>query len=124
MAAISNAVSMTQQIVPIFKGENYHFWTTKMKTLFLSNDLWDLVENDITKCDVEKLTAAQKNEMKECRKKDTKALFYIQQALEVSIFPRIMGVASSKEAWDLLKDEFQGSTKVVTLKLQTLQCEF
>ena len=62
--------------------------------------------------------------MKECRKKDTKALFYIQQALDVSIFPRIMGVASSKEAWDLLKDEFQGSTKVVTLKLQTLQCEF
>ena len=58
MAAISNAVSMTQQIVPIFKGENYHFWSTKMKTLFLSNDLWDLVENDITICDVEKLTAA------------------------------------------------------------------
>jgi hypothetical protein len=37
-----------QPQIPIFKGENYGFWSIKMKTLFLSQELWDLVENGYT----------------------------------------------------------------------------
>ena len=33
-----------QNIVPIFTGESYDFWSTQMKTLFISQDLWDLIE--------------------------------------------------------------------------------
>ena len=36
----------------------------------------------------------------------------------------IMGASTLKEAWDLLKDEYKGSSQVVTLRLQTLCCEF
>lgn len=35
-----------------------------------------------------------------------------------------MGASASKEAWDLLKDEYKGSSQVVTLRLQTLRREF
>ena len=121
---ISSSVSVSQQLIPIFNGDNYQFWSIKMKTLFLSYDLWDLVENGMNEYDVERLTAAQRNEMKENKKKDAKALFYIQQALDETVFPRIMGASTSKEAWDLLKDEYKGSSQVVTLRLQTLRRDF
>ena len=52
--------------------------------------------------------------MKENREKDAKALFYIQQALDETIFPRIMGATTSNEAWELLRDEYKGSGQVVT----------
>ncbi|CAL5367502.1 unnamed protein product [Camellia sinensis] len=29
--------------IPIFDGINYKFWSVKMRTLFLSIDLWDTV---------------------------------------------------------------------------------
>ena len=43
-----------------------------MKTLFISYDLWDLVENGLPEYDTQegRVTAAQKNEMKENRKKE------------------------------------------------------
>ena len=124
--ANNNTVSVSQPLVPIFKGDNYQFWSIKMKTLFISYDLWDLVENGLPEYDTQegRVTAAQKNEMKENRKKDAKSLFYIQQALDETIFPRIMGATTSNEAWELLQDEYKGSSQVVTLKLQTLFREF
>ncbi|GMP22505.1 hypothetical protein CsSME_00000499 [Camellia sinensis var. sinensis] len=99
-----------------------------MKTLFKSYDLWDLVENGfVDLADPEqatRLTAAQRNELKEKKQKDAKALFLIQQALDEAVFPRVMDVSTSKEAWDLLQEEYQGSSRVVTLKLQTPRREF
>ena len=35
----------TQAMVPIFDGESYDFWYIQIKTLFISQGLWDLVEN-------------------------------------------------------------------------------
>ncbi|KAJ8645763.1 hypothetical protein MRB53_007511 [Persea americana] len=57
------------------------------------------------------LTVAQKNELKDCRKKDSKALLVIQQAVHESIFPRIAAANKSKDAWKILKDEYQGTDK-------------
>ncbi|KAM2564624.1 hypothetical protein TB2_012892 [Malus domestica] len=30
---------------PVFNGENYDFWSIRMKTIMKSHGLWDLVEN-------------------------------------------------------------------------------
>lgn len=62
--------------------------------------------------------------MGETKKKDAKALFYIQQAVHETIFSRIAAATTSLEAWQILKKEFQGSSKVVTVKLQTHRREF
>ncbi|GMP42763.1 hypothetical protein CsSME_00012394 [Camellia sinensis var. sinensis] len=56
--------------------------------------------------------------------KDAKAFYYIQQAITKTIAPRIMAATKSKEAWEILKNEFQGSAKVIVDKLQTLSTEF
>ncbi|GKE24615.1 hypothetical protein Tco_1436127, partial [Tanacetum coccineum] len=42
---------------------------------------------------------------------DVKALFFIQQATDETIFSRIVAANSAKEAWDTLKTEYQGSAK-------------
>lgn len=97
-----------------------------MKTLSMSHDLWDLVENGFSDFEFQdvRLTAAQRTELKENKKKDAKALFYIQSALDETIFPRILGAEKPKEAWDMLKNGFQGSKEVITVRNQSLRREF
>ncbi|KAJ8635614.1 hypothetical protein MRB53_009881 [Persea americana] len=48
---------------------------------------------------------------KMCWKKDSKALLVIQQAVHESIFPRIAVANKSKDAWKILKDEYQSTNK-------------
>ncbi|XP_028092376.1 uncharacterized protein LOC114292579 isoform X8 [Camellia sinensis] len=112
--------------LPIFEGENYDFWSTQMRTLFISEDLWDLVENSYESPQSQESawSEARKEKLKEHEMKDAKALYYIQQAITKTIAPRIMAATKSKEAWEILKNEFQGSAKVIVDKLQTLSTEF
>ncbi|XP_077216222.1 uncharacterized protein LOC143850840 isoform X2 [Tasmannia lanceolata] len=108
-----NTNSSNFQSVPLFKGDNFQFWSIKMKMLFMSYELWELVENGYENfVEVERLTAAQKNEFKESKKKDAQALFLIEQAMDEPIFPTIMATTTSKEAWDLLQEEYQDTTKI------------
>ena len=73
-------------LVPIFTGENYDFWNVKMKILFRSQDLWDIIEEGFTiPKDTSTLTAAQKKKFKENKQKDSRALFAPQQAVDDTI---------------------------------------
>ncbi|XP_074283722.1 uncharacterized protein LOC141608081 [Silene latifolia] len=91
------------------KGVNYQLRELKMKTLFRSQELWELVENGFEDTKPTEPDAA----LKEKRKKDAKALFIIQQALEEEFFSRIASATTSKEAWDILKSEYLGDKKVI-----------
>ncbi|TXG63370.1 hypothetical protein EZV62_010364 [Acer yangbiense] len=103
-----SSVSMS---VPVFNGDNYDFWSIKMKTFFQSQDLWEIVQDGC---------GTSKDE----KKKGSKALFFLQQALADEMFPRIMGATSAKEAWDILKEEFHGSEKaLVAQPLTSLSSE-
>ena len=48
----------------------------------------------------------------------------IQQAVSKTIFPRIFGIKSAKKAWEVLKNEFQGSEKAISIKRQNLWRQF
>ncbi|KAJ1704767.1 hypothetical protein LUZ63_004546 [Rhynchospora breviuscula] len=96
----------------MFKGENYEFWSIKMATLFKSQGLWDLVDKGTTATDAE------------TQKKDAKALFFLQQAIHESIFSKIAAATSAKQAWTTLKIAYQGSAKVMAVKLQGLRRDF
>ncbi|KAA0042237.1 Retrovirus-related Pol polyprotein from transposon TNT 1-94 [Cucumis melo var. makuwa] len=50
MGSNDNAM-ITQPLIPIFKGEDYEFWSIRMKTLIRSQDLWDLVEQGYANSD-------------------------------------------------------------------------
>lgn len=60
---------------------------------------------------------AQKQKLKEHKKKDAKALSLIQQGLVETIFPRIINANKAKEAWDILQKEFRGTLKVKAIKI-------
>ncbi|XP_020269489.1 uncharacterized protein LOC109844775 [Asparagus officinalis] len=89
-----------------------------MKTLFKSQDLWDLVENGFVDTD------EPNQQLRDTCKKDSKALFMIQQAVDDEIFPQIAAATTSKEAWEILKKEYLGDEKVISIKLQTLRRDF
>ncbi|XP_059628627.1 uncharacterized protein LOC132271301 [Cornus florida] len=101
-----------QSALPIFYGENYDFWYVKMKTIFLSYDLWDYFEYEYDEPeDTTTLTNTQRQQLKDYKKKDAKALGLIQQGVVDTIFPRIINASKAKEAWDILEKEYRGSTK-------------
>ncbi|CAL2255686.1 unnamed protein product [Prunus armeniaca] len=71
----------------IFNGENYKFWSIRMKTIFKSHGLWELVEKgiessnskgadefDAKKKEKEELSGARKMILTEILMKDAKAL--------------------------------------------------
>ena len=62
--------------------------------------------------------------MKENKQKDSRALFALQQAVDDTIFPRIIGAISAKQAWNTIQEEFQGSDEVRNVKLHSLKWEF
>ncbi|XP_015060545.1 uncharacterized protein LOC107006531 [Solanum pennellii] len=119
--AVNGISSSSQPLMPIFTGEKYEFWSIKIKTLFKSQGVWELVEEgfvDLAGSDEE----AEK--LKEIKKKDAKSFSLIQQAVHDTIFSRIAAATTSSQAWKILKKEFQGSAKVITVKLQTYHRNF
>ena len=70
------------------------------------------------------LTQAEKDVLREQRKKDGKALFYIHQAMHESILPILATTINAKQAWDTLETAYQGLGKVKTSKLHILRRDF
>ncbi|CAL8161243.1 unnamed protein product [Prunus armeniaca] len=138
------AGSSTSELrTPIFNGENYEFWSIRMKTIMKSHGLWDLVENCLNVSDLKKekeieetkvtekeekeiegTKATEKSTMAGILMKDARALGLIQSAVSDQLFPRIVNEETSKGAWDILKLEFRGDKQVRNVKLQGLRREF
>nr|GEX62198.1 retrovirus-related Pol polyprotein from transposon TNT 1-94 [Tanacetum cinerariifolium] len=118
MATSSSSSSVSPTQIPVFKGDSYEFWSTKMMTLFNSQELWEFVETGIAETNDDEVSR------KKNQKLDAKAHFFIQQGVDESIFSRIVAATTSKQAWTILKTEYQGSTKVITVKLQSLRRDF
>lgn len=74
-----------------------------MKNFFGAQDLLEIVQNDYDEFG-ENSTEVQRNAYKEFKKKDCKALFFIQQSVDSGNFERISKSTKSKEALDILKD--------------------
>ena len=81
-----------------------------MQTLFISQDSWNLItggyEEQKNSEALAALMQARQWEYKENKKRDAKALRFIQQGVTKTIYPRIMGATKSKDAWKILKKEF------------------
>ncbi|XP_021758678.1 uncharacterized protein LOC110723641 [Chenopodium quinoa] len=111
--------------IPIFGGESYDFWKIKMKTMLRSYGLWSYADKGYNEPEDESsLSDAQRKRLEEERMKDAKALYLIQNAVKYTIFPRIMRANTAKEAWEILQQEFQGDSKVRSIKLQSLRRDF
>ena len=114
--------------LPMFNGRNYDYWSITMRALFVSQDLWEFVEDGFEEPaneeEFEDLTQAERELLKSNKKKDSKALFLLYQAVHESVFPRIAAAKRSREAWETLKTSYQGMEKVKTTKLQLLRRDY
>ncbi|XP_074362600.1 uncharacterized protein LOC141702909 [Apium graveolens] len=127
-------------VIALAAQKGWKLYELDVKSAFLNGDLEEKIYVDqpdgfvikgqegkvykLKKCESTNLTNAQKEALKETRKKDANALFFIQQAISESLFPRIMRVATAKEAWEVLQEEFQGNSNVRSIKLQSLRRDF
>lgn len=111
--AANPASDAVQPPLPMFKGAGYERWSTKMKTLFRSQGIWKVIEKGV-------LTSGEASQIEESQKDDARALYLIQQAVDDSIFDRIAGVSSAKEAWELVQKLYQGTTKIYVSKKTNL----
>jgi hypothetical protein len=113
---------------PTFTGKNYELWSFTMKALFRGQDLQEIVENGyvepVDRTTYNALTQAEKDALKDQRKKDGKMMSYIHQAMHESILPRVASAKQAKKAWDILQTSYQGMDKVKTSKLQILIRDF
>jgi hypothetical protein len=120
--------NMIQPQIPKLTKTKYENWRIQMKVLLGSQDLWVVVENGYTEPESlaaeATLTATQKNELKEVRKIDKKALFLIYQGVEESTFEKISNVQSSKQAWEILQKSYQGAERAKKVCLQALRTKF
>jgi hypothetical protein len=80
------------------------------------------VEPDLA--NLSSMTNQQKIAQETQRNRENKAKFWIQNSVDDSIFSKITGVSTSKQAWDILKSSYQGNDRVKTVKLQTLKMQF
>lgn len=96
-----------------------------MRTLLRSEGLWSIVETGLEELAADaEVPAAQREKFEADVMKDGKALSKIENGVTGNIFPRIRRAQTVKEAWEILEKEFQGDSKVKTMKLQMLRGEF
>ena len=125
MTSCSNMPSFQ---TPIFTGKNYEYWSLTMKDLFRGQDVQEIVQHGYAELENQvaynNITQYYKDVLREQRKKDGKALFYIQQAMHESILPRVAVEITAMQAWDTLETSYQGLDKVKTSKLQIIRRYF
>ena len=85
---------------PIFTRKNYEYWSLTTKALFIGQDVWDIFQHGyaevVDHTTYNNLTQAEKDVLREHRKKDGKAMFYIHQAMHESILPRVATKINAK----------------------------
>ncbi|XP_050944065.1 uncharacterized protein LOC127150400 [Cucumis melo] len=112
--------NMLQPQLPRFRGKNFNQGNIQMKVLYGSQELWDIVERGYIEVENQsELTNQQLVELRENRKKDKKALFFIYQVVDEFIFDRISIATSAKATWDILQSTYQGEDKVKMISLRS-----
>jgi hypothetical protein len=90
-------------------------WCIQYKALLRSQELWELIEDGYTEPKSTREEAAMSNAerqtLRESRKKDNKALFTIYQGLDEATLEMVAPAKTSKEAWEMLNKTYSGVEK-------------
>ncbi|KAF2305213.1 hypothetical protein GH714_003095 [Hevea brasiliensis] len=76
---------------PVFKGENYNFWSIKIKAFFMAYDLWETVEKGYEPSLQDNPTIAEMKKQKEDSTKNFKAPSFLHLAVDDSYFQELWG---------------------------------
>jgi hypothetical protein len=111
----------------ILLGKNYEFLSLRMRSFLQAQECWDPVDLGYVELDptaLSTMTNPQRIAQETQRNKENKAKFWIQNSVDDSIFSKITGAGTSKQAWDILKYSYQQNDRVKTVKLHTLRTQF
>ncbi|GMP38233.1 hypothetical protein CsSME_00009564 [Camellia sinensis var. sinensis] len=103
-----------QPQLPRFSGKNFDQWCVQMKALFGFQELSEVIDLGYAEpldqaAAAAALTQVEKDCLRDNRKKDKKALFFLYQAVEEI---------------NMLQKSYKGDEKVKSVRLQTLRGEF
>ncbi|RVW62525.1 Retrovirus-related Pol polyprotein from transposon RE2 [Vitis vinifera] len=120
------ATSSISLLAPqIFAGENYQIWSVKMQTYLEAFDLWEVVAKDKPIAPLPaNPTLEQIKAHTDEKTKKFKAKTLIQNSIADSIFHIIKNCKTTKEAWDKLKLEYQGSDRTKQMQVLNLKRDF
>ncbi|WRX09127.1 protein of unknown function DUF4219 - like 1 [Theobroma cacao] len=119
------SIALSADNLTVFNGENYPIWFEKMESYLRGLDLWDAVESGAEVPTLkDNATPAQVKWNHEEVAKRFRALSYIQGALVDAMFVRIMGCKTTKDAWERLKVQFEGSERTKEMQIMNLTREF
>ncbi|KAH0679207.1 hypothetical protein KY284_020292 [Solanum tuberosum] len=108
-----------------FTSENYQIWSVKMQAFLEAYELWETVtEHKPLAALPANPTLAQIKSNNEEKAKKSKAKSLMQNDMADSMFYRIMACKTAKEAWDRLKEEYQGSDRTRQMQVLNLKREF
>ncbi|XP_060673933.1 uncharacterized protein LOC132804057 [Ziziphus jujuba] len=111
--------------VPTLDKNNYDNWSIKIKALLGTQDVWEIVEKGYIESENESdLTQNQRDNLRDSRKRDKKALYLIYQGLDDDAFEKISEAKLGKKAWEKLQISYKGANPVKKVRLQTLRAEF
>ncbi|GAV67568.1 UBN2 domain-containing protein [Cephalotus follicularis] len=90
-------------------------------------DLWDPISKGYSPPEGElpdDMSVHQVKKIKEEATKNFKALSLLHSVVTESIFPKVVGASTAKEAWNTFKEEFQVSERTRVIRLLHLRSEF
>ena len=93
-----------------------------MEALLRSQDVWEKGHKESKNGGT--LSQAQKDSLKDSRKRDKNALYLIYQGLDEDAFEKILEAKLAKEAWEKLQTSYKEAYPVKKVRLQTLRAEF
>ena len=67
---------------------------------------------------------SQGNDSREIKRKDSRELWDLYKGVQYSIFPKIIEVINTHQAWETLEKPYKGKNKVKNVKLHILKKKF
>ncbi|XP_073225729.1 uncharacterized protein [Cicer arietinum] len=107
----------------ILDGKNWERWYASMRLLLESQEVFEIVQDGYEQLGVNS-TERQQTTFKDCKKRDCKALFHIQQSVESNKFERISKASTSNEASEILFKYYTCGGKSKKVKLQMLRRQY
>lgn len=117
-----------QTLIPKLTRDNFDNWRIRMKAFLGSQECIEIVDYGYDEPESreaeEALQEAQKQVLRNNRKKDNKAKTIIYQGLDEATFEIISSAEKSKDIWEALQQKYKGADRIKKIRLQSLRGEF